>query len=70
MRDVFYTLLVVWIIWRIMNSVNNIKTKVSSNASKSQNQRRAGETTVDYVPPKAKSKYDDAGEYVDYEEVK
>ena len=70
MRDVFYTLLVVWIIWRIMNGVNSIKTKVSSNATRSQNQRKPGETTVDYVPPKAKSKYDDAGEYVDYEEVK
>jgi hypothetical protein len=68
MRDVFYTILVVWIIWKIMNSVNVIRAKTSEN--RSQNNRRQGETTVDYVPPKNKSKYDGEGEYVDYEEIK
>ena len=70
MRDVFYTLLVVWLIWRVMNSVSTIKTKVYSNPRPQQQQRKAGETTVEYVPPKTKSKYDGEGEYVDYEEVK
>jgi hypothetical protein len=69
MRDVFYTLLVAWIIWRILNSVNNVRTRQSSGA-KSTAYRKPGETTVDYVPPSNKRKDDDEGEYVDYEEIK
>lgn len=68
MRDVFYTLLVVWIIWRVLNGVNTIREK-STKASNGSRQRRPGETTVDYIPPKGKSKFDGEGEYVDYEEV-
>jgi hypothetical protein len=68
MRDVFYTLLVVWIIWRIMNGVNVIRTKTSAPSQPSQ--KREGETTVDFVPPKKKSVADSEGEYVDYEEIK
>jgi len=72
MRDVFYTLLVVWIIWRIMNSVNTIRAR-QSNTNGPVNPgsgRKPGETTVDYVPPSHKSKSDTEGEYVDYEEIK
>lgn len=69
MRDVFYTLLVVWIIWRIMNGVSVIRGKQSvPNQPKSF--RKEGETTVDFVPPKKKSVADSEGEYVDYEEIK
>jgi hypothetical protein len=68
MRDIFYTVLVVWIIWRIFNSVSNMKTRTSSNGSATA--KRPGETTVDYIPPKNTGKYDDSGEYVDYEEIK
>ncbi len=70
MRDVFYTLLVVWIIWRILNSVNNIRAKQPSGSSTSSSSRKEGETHVDYVPPIKKSVSDDEGEYVDYEEIK
>ena len=70
MRDVFYTILVVWIIWRIMNSVNTIRNRQSANTGNTQGGRRPGETTVDYVPPKNKEKYEGEGEYVDYEEIK
>jgi hypothetical protein len=69
MRDVFYTLLVVWIIWRVMNGVNSIRTKQTYNAPPSAS-RREGETTVDYIPPTKKSVADTEGEYVDYEEIK
>ncbi len=73
MRDVFYTLLVVWIIWRVLNAFSSGKTKQQSptpNNSTSGNYKKEGETRVEYVPPKSKPINDDAGEYVDYEEVK
>ena len=67
MRDVFYTILVVWIIWRILNAIN---THRSGQVSNSQSQRKKGETTVDFIPPTKKKIRDDEGEYVDYEEMK
>jgi hypothetical protein len=69
MKDVFYTLLVVWIIWKIINSVNTIRAKQNVSDHQGPRPRKPGETTVDYIPPKNKSKYDDKGEYVDYEEI-
>jgi hypothetical protein len=68
MKDVFYTVLVVWIIWRVLNSVNVYRSK-QSNAQQPPS-RKEGETTVDYVPPTKKTINDDEGEYVDYEEIK
>ena len=72
MRDVFYTLLVVWIIWRIMNAFSSVKTnRTSNNASGNpSNSSKEGKTSVDYSPPKKKSFGDNEGEYVDFEEVK
>ncbi len=69
MRDVFYTLLIVWLIWRIMNSVNSFRAR-STNYDQ-QPLRKEGETTVDYIPPSNKKKIsDNEGDYVDYEEIK
>lgn len=71
MKDIFYTILVVWIIWKIINSVNTIRSKQAASVKNDQHSRRPGETTVEYVPPKNKRKNDDDdGEYVDYEEIK
>ena len=68
MRDLFYTILIVWVVWRILNSVNTMRSK--KNASANTSSKKAGETTVDYIPPKKKSPGNDEGEYVDYEEMK
>ncbi len=69
MKDIFYTILVVWIIWRIVNSINSHRNKQASE-NKQQNSRKEGETIVDFVPPEKKKMNDGEGEYVDYEEVK
>lgn len=71
MRDVFYTILVVWIIWRIYTSISVYKTRQATNTdTTTSNNRKAGETHVDYIPPTKKKLNDDDGEYVDFEEVK
>jgi len=68
MRDVFYTLLVIWILWRIIDAVNSTKSR--SRNQQAQNDGRVGETTISYTPPeRQKKKSPDDGEYVDYEEV-
>lgn len=67
MRDLFYTILVVWVVWQILRSVSAYKQKQNNATSSSKKQ---GETSVDYIPPQ-KSKFPDGeGEYVDYEEIK
>lgn len=72
MRDVFYTILVIWILWRVFNSISNYRTKQgnSVNEPSQNNKRREGETSVDYIPSTKKKISDDEGEYVDYEELK
>ncbi|MBA3705770.1 MAG: DUF4834 family protein [Bacteroidetes bacterium] len=67
MKDLFYTILIVWIIWRIFNGISTYKFKQTSNsASRSDH----GKTTIDHMPPSKKKISDDEGEYVDYEEIK
>jgi hypothetical protein len=58
MRDVFYTLLVVWIIYRIMSGLNAARP------------RQAPPKTNITNPPKKKNPMDEEGEYVDFEEIK
>ena len=72
MRDVFYTILVIWILWRVFNSISNYRTKQAHpvNDTLHANKRREGETSVDYVPSAKKKISDDEGEYVDYEDLK
>lgn len=69
MKDVFYTILVVWIIWRVLNSITVYRAK-QSNGQQQAPSRKEGETSVDYIPPVKKPISDDEGEYVDYEEIK
>ncbi len=72
MRDVFYTLLVVWIVWRILNSINAYGTQRNNYSKKFTSDKKTsdGETVIEYVPPVKKKISDDEGEYVDYEEIK
>lgn len=72
MKDVFYTILVVWIIWRVLNSVKNYGAARNNHLNDlNQNKRQAeGDTSIKYVPPVKNKIRDDEGEYVDYEELK
>lgn len=71
MRDVFYTILAIWIIWRIYTSISVYKTRQAANADTTTgNNRKTGETHVDYIPPTKKKLNDNDGEYVDFEEIK
>jgi hypothetical protein len=69
MRDLFYTVLVVWILWRILNSISAYKSKQSARAQ-SNYVPQTGETKIEYVPLQKKKMPDTEGEYVEYEEIK
>ena len=71
MRDVFYTILIVWVVWKVIDSISTYNKRGGNSTNTGQSIKRAeGETSVDYVPPTKKKINDDDGEYVDYEEVK
>ncbi len=71
MKDVFYTLLVVWIISRIFNSFSSAETKNTSNNKESNSKQNTKPSeTILSTPTKKKNFGDDEGEYVDFEEVK
>ena len=67
MRDFFFTILTIWVIWRI---IDGLKGGRPSNTDNYTQTRKEGEVKVEYQPPKNGSKDSEGGEYVDYEEVK
>lgn len=66
MRDVFYTVVVIWIVWRIYHSFQSRK---NFTRQQSQTRPREGEVTIE-TGQSPKSKSDDKGDYVDFEEIK
>jgi hypothetical protein len=67
MRDVFYTILVVWVLWRIMSSVSAVRSK--QNPAPQNPSPKESVDQSSYSRGK-KNFSDDEGEYVDFEEVK
>lgn len=65
MQEVFFTILVAWLVYKIFSSVN------ASNRSGESRMPKKGETKVEYIPPKTDKKpgTSKGGEYVDYEEL-
>ena len=73
MRDIIWTIIIVWVLWKIIDSFKSPhKIKATSNNKKQQpNFGKQGETTFDNNSTKNKSHLDpNIGEYVDYEEIK
>lgn len=67
MRDVFYTILVVWILWRVVSSFNSYNARKSANNN---NPVKPVETRIKNSSASKKKMTDNEGEYVDYEEIK
>jgi len=66
MADIFYTILIVWVLWRIFGS-SSVKTHVfHHNFSET---KKEGEVKVSRISEREKKSSDNAGEYVDYEDL-
>ena len=68
MADLFYAVLIIWVLWRIFGSTT--RTTVHYHQHHQKPERREGEVTITSVPKPDQDKGSDRGEYVDYEEVK
>lgn len=68
MKDVFYTLLVVWVMWRIIDSIYSYKSR--NTVSSLPPARKMDETIITNFES-AKNKVNPTeGEYVEFEEIK
>ena len=71
MRDIIWTVIVVWVAWKIYDAFKNVaKTKNPKVNQNNYNQTKEGEIKID-KNVNQKSHFDpNDGEYVDYEEIK
>lgn len=71
MRDIVWTVIIIWVVWKIYDAFKNVsKTKSRGFNDHQTQQRKEGEVKIDKnVEPKSHFNPND-GEYVDYEEVK
>lgn len=76
MRDIIWTVIVLWIIWKVYDAFKTMskpKTQPQgfNNTQQSYNQRKEGEVKIENFAQKNKSHFKESdGEYVDYEELK
>lgn len=78
MRDIIWTVIIVWVVWKIYDAFKNVskpKTQTHGYNSHQHNnfhsQKKEGEVKIDPTATKQKSHFKpEDGEYVDYEEVK
>lgn len=68
MRDIFYTLVVIWLIYRIWNAFAS-KPKPANTATDFSSRKEEGEVTIEKMD-KSKPPKNESGDYVDYTEVK
>lgn len=67
MRDIFYTVVIAWLLYRIWNAFAP-KPQVK-NTQQDFSQKKEGDVTVENFNSQKKSS-DDKGDYIDYEEIK
>ena len=73
MRDIIWTVIIIWVIWRVIEAfrtVSNASRKAQQNAGHTQNHNQTYNQNSNPSQPKKGELKSDAGEYVDYEEVK
>ncbi len=76
MQEIFFTILAIWVVWRLYSSFNASRNntqgpRYSATHHHYYNQENPNQTTVNQQTSEQKSpkKGDQAGEYVDYEEI-
>ncbi len=76
MRDVIWTIIVVWVVYRIYEAIKSSKVYIyqKHEHNHNYNTRKEGEVKIDATSQQQhterKPNSDKGGEYVDYEEVK
>ena len=71
MRDIVWTVIIIWVVWKIYDAFKNVsKTKSHSQGFNQKQQRKEGEVKIDKTVEQKSHFNPNDGEYVDYEEIK
>jgi hypothetical protein len=73
MRDFIWTVIIIWVIWRIIEAfrgVSSASRKVKQEPHYTHEHTQTNNQTHNSTQPKKGELKSDAGEYIDYEEVK
>lgn len=73
MRDIIWTIIVIWLVWKLYDAFKSVKQRSQgiNNNYQTNNQRKEGEVRIERNAGSSKTHYNaDDAEYVDYEEVK
>jgi hypothetical protein len=71
-RDIIWTIIIVWVVWKIYDAFKNV-SKAKTQAQKSNENysyRKEGEVKIDRSVDLKSHFNPNDGEYVDYEEIK
>lgn len=69
MQEIFFTILVIWVLFKIFGSVQ-VKTYTFNQNNYNNQKKQEGEVKVESQGKVSSKARDDRGEYVDFEEVK
>jgi hypothetical protein len=73
MRDIIWTIIIIWVLWRVLDLFKGLTQAKASQTNVNQNQNYRNDTTSSdnhQDSPKKGHLKPDAGEYVDFEETK
>lgn len=72
MRDIIWTVIVLWLAWKIVDAIKGVSQKKSQTQGyNSQTYKREGEVKINKTGNQQKTHFKpEDGEYVDYEEIK
>lgn len=69
MRDIIWTVIIIWVIFRIISAFRSYSSPSSKRTARDHH-HNAGRNTTSQAPHKKGELKPDAGEYIDYEEIK
>lgn len=70
MKDVFYTLLAVWLIWKVVNAFGIFRSRREKGGAFSERENSSeGKTSIRFSQEHKRTKDIKEGEYVEFEEI-
>lgn len=73
MQEIFFTLLIIWILFRVLNSAGSGSRTVyftQNNYHPGREEKKEGDIKITYIPKEKSGKAPDEGDYTDFEEIK
>lgn len=69
MRDIIWTVIIIWVVWRLFSAFRTVSSASGRVQNDGSNQQDTYQNKANTQQKKGELK-SDAGEYIDYEEIK